>query len=81
MSVIALSSIPRTNNTNRSVTKSLEIMFLEFGSVLTNDKRKQLQQIKGVPDASAILVFTAKLDILNSTRQGKSISARAYSIL
>ena len=81
MSVIALGSTPRTDNTDGSVTKSLEIALSEFGSVLTDDERKQLQQIKGVPDASAALVFTAKLDSSNSTRRGKSIGARAYSML
>jgi hypothetical protein len=40
------------------MTKSLEIALSEFRSVLTDDERKQLQQIKGVPDASAALVFT-----------------------
>ncbi len=63
------------------MTKSLEIALSEFGSVLTDDERKQLQQIKAVPDVSAALVFTAKLDASNSTRRGKSIGARAYSLL
>ncbi|KAE8454212.1 hypothetical protein EG329_005137 [Mollisiaceae sp. DMI_Dod_QoI] len=78
MSVIALDSTLRDNG---SATRSLEIALSEFGSVLTDDERKQLQQIKGVPDASAALVFTAKLDASNSTRRGKSIGARAYSML
>ncbi len=76
MSVIAL-------GTDGSVTRSLEIALSQFGSVLTDDERKELQQIKGegVPDASAALLFTAKLDESNSTRRGKSIGTRAYSIL
>jgi hypothetical protein len=81
MSAIALGTTPRIHNTGDSVTKSLEIALSEFGSVLTDDERKQLQQVKGVPDASAALVFTAKLDASNSTRRGKSIGARAYSML
>jgi hypothetical protein len=81
MSVIAPGTTPRTHDTKESVTKSLEIALSEFGSVLTDDERKQLQQIKGVPNASAALVFTAKLDASNSTRRGKSIGARAYSML
>lgn len=79
--MIAHGSVPSTNNNNGSVTTSLEIALSEFGSALTDDERKQLQQIKGVPDASAALVFTAKLDASNSTRRGKSIGARAYSML
>ncbi|CZR67042.1 uncharacterized protein PAC_16941 [Phialocephala subalpina] len=81
MSVIALGNKPRTNNNNGSVTKSLEIALSEFGSVLTDDERKQLQLNKSVPDASAALVFTARLDASNSNRRGKSIGARAYSML
>ena len=81
MSAVTLGSTARTDNTNGSVLKLLEIALSEFGSILTDDERKQLQQIKGVPDASAALVFTAKLDVSNSTRRGKSIGARAYSML
>jgi hypothetical protein len=81
MSLVALGRIPRTDNTDGSVTKSLEVALSDFGSVLTDDERKQLQQIKGVPDASAALVFTAKLDASDSTRRGRSIGARVYSML
>lgn len=81
MSVVALGRVPSTSNNNESVTKPLEVALSEFGSILTDDERKQLQQIKGVPDASAALVFTARLDASNSTRRGKSIGARAYSML
>ena len=81
MSAVTLGSTARTDNTNGSVLKLLEIALSEFGSILTDDERKQLQQIKGVPDASAALVFTAKLDASNSTRRGRSIGARAYSML
>jgi hypothetical protein len=81
MSLIAVGRTPLTDKTDGSVTKSLEVALSDFGSVLTDDERKQLQQIKGVPDASAVLVFTAKLDASNSTRRGKSIGARVYLML
>jgi hypothetical protein len=81
MSVTALGKSPRTNNSDGSMLKSLEMALSEFGSILTDDERKQLQKIKGVPDASAALIFTAKLDASNSTRRGRSIGARAYSML
>lgn len=81
MSTIALSSTSRTNNPTETATKSLEIALSQFGSILDDDERKQLQDIKDVPDASAALIFTAKLDAANSTRRGKSIGARVYSIL
>jgi hypothetical protein len=81
MSVIAVGSTSRASNNTRTVTKSLEIALSEFGSALTDGERKQLQQIKGVPDASAALTFTFKLDASNSTRRGKSVGTRAYSML
>jgi hypothetical protein len=81
MSMIAVGATSRACSTAGTVTNSLEVALSEFGSVLTDDERKQLQQIKAVPDASAALVFTAKLDASNSTRRGKSIGARAYSML
>lgn len=81
MSVVALGSASRSDSTDGPVTQSLEIALSEFGSILTDDERKQLQQIKGVPDASAALVFTAQLDASNLTRRGKSIGARASSML
>ncbi len=74
MSVVAL-------HTDGSVTKALEIALSNFSSILTDDERKELQQIKGVPDASAALLFTAKLDASKSTRRGKSIGSRAFSML
>lgn len=81
MSLIALGRIPRIPNTDESVTKLLEAALADFGSILTDDERKQLQQIKGVPDTSAALIFTAKLDASNLARRGRSIVARAYSML
>ena len=68
MSLVVLGRTPRIDNTYGSVTKSLEVALSDFGSVLTDDERKQLQQIKEVPDASAALIFTAKLDASNTTR-------------
>jgi hypothetical protein len=81
MSLIARGRTPRPANNDESVTKSLEVALSEFGSVLNDDERKQLQQIKEVPNASAALIFTAKLDASNTTRRGKSIGARAFSML
>jgi hypothetical protein len=76
-----MSVIAHIDNSNGSVTKSLEVALSEFGSILKDDERKQLQQIKSVPDASAAIIFTAQLDAANSARRGKSIGARAYSML
>lgn len=81
MSLVAFGRTLRTHNTDKSVTNSLELALSDFRSVLTGDERMQLQQIKEVPDASAALVFTAKLDASNSARRGRSIGTRAYSML
>jgi hypothetical protein len=78
---MSLIAVGRTADTNESVTKSLEFALSDFGSVLTDDERKQLQQIKAVPDAFAALEFTAKLDASDSTRRGRSIGTRVYSML
>jgi len=81
MSLVALGRTSQTDKVDGSVTKSLEVALSDFGSVLTDDERKQLQQIKEVPDASAALIFTAKLDASNTSRRGRSIGARAFSML
>lgn len=81
MSIIALDSTSQSNSGSQSTTKSLELALSDFSSILSDDERRQLQQIKSVPDASAALLFTAKLDASSSSRRGRSIGARAYSVL
>ncbi|KAL7796741.1 hypothetical protein V8C37DRAFT_408226 [Trichoderma ceciliae] len=53
----------------------------DFQSALTNDQRHELRTINAVPDADAVLVFTAELDSLNRNRKGRSIASRLYSVL
>lgn len=54
---------------------------LDFQRTLTDDQRRELKSIKAVPDADAVLIFTAELDSLNRNRKGRSIASRLYSVL
>ncbi|KAH8812078.1 hypothetical protein F5884DRAFT_831783 [Xylogone sp. PMI_703] len=60
---------------------SLQDAILAFQCILTDDQRRELQQIKAVPDANAVLLFTAELDRSNSKRKGRCISSRLCSML
>ncbi|KAJ8127847.1 hypothetical protein O1611_g5788 [Lasiodiplodia mahajangana] len=59
----------------------LEGIIKEFQNVLTADELRELHKIKNVPDADAVLVFTAQLDYRNRQRTGPSISSRLYNVL
>jgi hypothetical protein len=53
----------------------------DFQKILTEDQRAALKEIKSIPDADAVLVFTAKLDSSSQQRKGRSIATRLYSVL
>ncbi|RDA94437.1 hypothetical protein CP533_2254 [Ophiocordyceps camponoti-saundersi (nom. inval.)] len=53
----------------------------DFQSILTKDQHAELQRIKSVPDANAVLIFTAKLDESNRSRRGRSIASRMHGVL
>ncbi|SPO05181.1 uncharacterized protein DNG_07867 [Cephalotrichum gorgonifer] len=53
----------------------------EFQTVLTVDQRRQLQEIKTVPDTDTVLVFTAQLDAQNAKRKGRSVATRLPTFL
>ncbi|KAH6874589.1 hypothetical protein B0T10DRAFT_205440 [Thelonectria olida] len=61
--------------------KSLEDAIQGFESVLTNDERTRLRHIKAIPDAGAVMTFTAQLDDSNRSRKGRSIASRLHSVL
>ncbi|KAK4064438.1 hypothetical protein Trihar35433_7955 [Trichoderma harzianum] len=71
--------IPNTTKSNG--TQTLRDSILDFQSVLAYGQQRELQSIKMVPDASAVLVFTAELDSLNRDRKGCSIASRLHSVL
>lgn len=55
-----------------------------FQAALSEAQRQELHEIKknhAPPDATAVLTFTANLDLINRQRSGKSTSTRLHSFL
>lgn len=52
-----------------------------FRTALTPSQKTELEHIKSVPDADAVLVFTAQLDQSRSGVKGQSIGSRLCTIL
>ncbi|KAF6805667.1 ankyrin repeat-containing protein, partial [Colletotrichum plurivorum] len=59
---MALVPTPSSATSPIPPTKELEDAVNEFWKVLTDDQRSELQKLKTIPDADAVLVFTAHLD-------------------
>ena len=68
---------------NMSVTvgHSLEEAIREFQGVLTPDQKQQLQVIKVIPDAAAVITFSAQLDRENAQRRTGGVATRLYTLL
>ncbi|KAF2965113.1 hypothetical protein GQX73_g8449 [Xylaria multiplex] len=63
------------------VGQALQDAVKEFRSVLNEEQRCELDKLDPVPDANAILVFTARLDRIDPNRRGRSFSSRLHTIL
>ncbi|RCI15228.1 hypothetical protein L249_6927 [Ophiocordyceps polyrhachis-furcata BCC 54312] len=61
--------------------KAIQDAVRDFQSILTNDQCAQLQSVKAVPDADAVIIFTAQLDHCNRSRKGRSIASRLHDVL
>ena len=61
--------------------QTLQEAIRDFQSILAEDQRQQLQRNEGVPDADAVLVFTAELDSRTRNRKGWNIASNLYSVL
>jgi hypothetical protein len=61
--------------------QSLEDAVSNFQRALSNKERRELQKMSAIPNADAILVFTAELDAANRTRKGESFASRLHSVL
>lgn len=61
--------------------KQLNEAVVDFQGALTEEQRSALRQIKDIPDADAVLVFTAQLDSNQRQRRGRSIGTRLHSVL
>ena len=68
-----------------ATTQELSSALQSFQSVLSDEQRRELQAIQTVPDADAVLIFTAQLDAQNARRKdgrkGRSIATRLYTFL
>ncbi|KAI8681114.1 NACHT domain-containing protein [Fusarium keratoplasticum] len=65
-----------------AAVKDLENTIARFQAILTDDDRKNLQQLKTEPhDAQSIIMFTASLDRFDPKRRGKSVASRLASFL
>ncbi|KAK1750001.1 ankyrin repeat-containing domain protein, partial [Echria macrotheca] len=72
---------PQSSATPVSPERQLNQAVDEFQSILTENQRTALKKIKSVPDADAVLVFTAELDYSSRPRKGRSIATRLHSVL
>ncbi|RYP24628.1 hypothetical protein DL767_008572 [Monosporascus sp. MG133] len=61
--------------------QALKDAIQDFQSILSDDQRTSLQKIKTIPDADAVITFTAQLDYSNRSRKGRSIASRLHSVL
>ncbi|KAJ4319916.1 hypothetical protein N0V84_006099 [Fusarium piperis] len=65
-----------------AAVRDLEGTIARFQAILTDDDRKNLQQLKAEPhDAHSIIMFTASLDRFDPKRRGKSVASRLASFL
>lgn len=58
-----------------AIAHGLNDALQSFQSILTDDQRRQLRDIKSVPDADAVLIFTAELDAQTAKRKGAASPA------
>ncbi|RSL78210.1 hypothetical protein CEP51_008403 [Fusarium floridanum] len=78
--VLSQGASPQADQT--AAVKDLENTIARFQAILTDDDRKNLQQLKTEPhDAQSIIIFTASLDRFDPKRRGKSVASRLASFL
>jgi hypothetical protein len=61
--------------------KPLEEAIRSFRSVFTSEQKTELDRVKSVPDADAVLTFTAQLDAQRRNARGRSIASRLCTML
>lgn len=59
----------------------LEDAIKTFQSKLTPDQHAQLLTVKAIPDADAVMTFTAQLDATNRSRKGHSVASKVHAVL
>jgi hypothetical protein len=78
---MALALASASERSAQSPTRHLQDALVEFQSILSDSEKVQLKNLKQVPDADAVLTFTASLDRMNPNRRGRSVATRLYSFL
>ncbi|KAJ9148557.1 hypothetical protein NKR23_g4905 [Pleurostoma richardsiae] len=78
---MALALRPSSSSVQVTPSQALQEALTDFQSILSSDQRQELSSSKDVPDADAVLVFTARLDASSSGRKGRSIASNLYSVL
>ncbi|RYC64355.1 hypothetical protein CHU98_g1879 [Xylaria longipes] len=61
--------------------QELDLAVSNFCAVLTDEQRRDLSNIRNIPDADSIFVFTAQLDYKNRSRRGQSVGSRVSKVL
>ncbi|KAI0440131.1 hypothetical protein F4803DRAFT_528501 [Xylaria telfairii] len=61
--------------------QALQHAVSEFRTALDENQRRELDKFKSIPDADAILAFTAQLDSPNRNRRGRSFASRLHTTL
>ena len=77
---MALALASQSSRRALSPAKQLAEAVDDFQTILTEDQRTALKKIKSIPDADAVLVFTAELDASQQHRR-RSIATRLHSVL
>ncbi|KAK3302960.1 uncharacterized protein B0T15DRAFT_365518, partial [Chaetomium strumarium] len=77
---MALTLVSQSSGVPLSPAKQLNEAVDDFQRILTEDQWTALKKIKSIPDADAVLVFTAQLDSSQHGR-GRSIATRLHSVL
>lgn len=62
-------------------TKELQDAINEFQKTLTDDQRSNLNKLRAIPDANAVLVFTSQLDMSTTQRNRPNKGTRLTSVL
>lgn len=62
-------------------TQQLQEALIDFQSVLSDNQRQELRRKTTLPDADAVLIFTAELDASYKKTKGRSIGSNLYTVL
>ncbi|KAH8660327.1 hypothetical protein BX600DRAFT_438539 [Xylariales sp. PMI_506] len=63
------------------IQQPLDAAIREFQEALDDKQRQELLRSQSIPNADAILVFTAELDASHQNRRGPSVGSRLHTVL